>query len=214
MPVPIATSAARSTRRHAVLAVAALTAALALTTGCGSGHTAAGTDPVQPAGQGTPDYGTGYGSTKGGGYGAPDTTQAGTRQPGDVGVFAHPRLGKILVDRMGRTLYRFNKDSAWPMKFGCTGPCLDTWKPAEPADRARLNGVAARLVSTVARPDGTRQLAVDCWPVYWFTGDEQPGDVNGQGRMGLWFAVSRDGKKVTKTASGAESPVATPSPTG
>ncbi|WP_078893734.1 SCO0930 family lipoprotein [Streptomyces sp. CT34] len=331
---PSAPSAGSAARRHAVLAVTALAAALTLTTACGSGgsgHAAgsgSGTDSVQPAGQGTSDYGGGYGSTTGGGYGgqaggdsgkpaaagkpagalalhqsatlgpvvtdaqgmtlyrfdkdtakppmsncsgdcattwppvpadgatapagiapdalgsvtradgtkqltvngwpayryakdtkpgdtkghgvggtwhalASDGTKAGAQQPGDVGVFAQPQLGRILVDGMGRTLYRFNKDSAWPMKFGCTGTCLDTWKPAKPADRSKLNGIAPHLVSTVTRPDGTRQLAIDCWPVYWFTGDKQPGDINGQGKMGLWFAVSENGKKNTKSVSGA-----------
>ncbi|MGA5272040.1 SCO0930 family lipoprotein [Streptomyces lydicamycinicus] len=148
------------------------------------------------------------GDTKGQGVGgtwnalAPDGKKAGAQEPSDVSVFNHPDLGGILVDGKGRTLYRFNKDSAWPMKFGCNDACLDTWKPAKPADRSKLNGIAPKLISTVTRPDGTRQLAVDCWPVYWFTGDEQPGDINGQGKMGLWFAVSKEGKKVTTTPEG------------
>ncbi|ARF55483.1 SCO0930 family lipoprotein [Streptomyces gilvosporeus] len=145
------------------------------------------------------------GDTKGQGVGgtwnalAADGKKAGAQQTGDVSVFDQPTLGKILVDGQGRTLYRFNKDSAWPMKFGCTGSCLDTWKPAKPADRSKLGGIPPKLISTVTRPDGTRQLAVKCWPVYWFTGDKQPGDINGQGKMGLWFAVSQDGKKLTTT---------------
>ncbi|MEV5128524.1 SCO0930 family lipoprotein [Streptomyces decoyicus] len=148
------------------------------------------------------------GDTKGQGVGgtwnalAADGKKAGAQKPGDVSVFDHPQLGSLLVDGKGRTLYRFNKDSAWPMKFGCNDACLDTWKPAKPADRSKLNGIAPKLISTVTRPDGTRQLAVDCWPVYWFTGDEQPGDINGQGKMGLWFAVSKEGKKITTTPEG------------
>ncbi|MFI9046697.1 SCO0930 family lipoprotein [Streptomyces sp. NPDC053427] len=148
------------------------------------------------------------GDTKGQGVGgtwnalAADGKKAGAQQPGDVSVFDQPALGRILVDGKGRTLYRFNKDSAWPMKFGCNDACLETWKPAKPADRSKLNGIAPKLISTVTRPDGTRQLAVDCWPVYWFTGDKQPGDINGQGKMGLWFAVSEEGKKITTTPAG------------
>ncbi|MFG2137147.1 SCO0930 family lipoprotein [Streptomyces sp. NPDC048650] len=133
---------------------------------------------------------------------AADGKKAAAQQSGDVAVFNQPELGQILVDGKGRTLYRFNKDSAWPMKFGCNDACLDTWKPAKPADRSKLAGIAPKLISTVTRPDGTRQLAVDCWPVYWFTGDKQPGDINGQGKMGLWFAVSKDGKKITTTPAG------------
>ncbi|MEV0262135.1 SCO0930 family lipoprotein [Streptomyces sp. NPDC050617] len=146
---------------------------------------------------------------------APDGKKAGAKADGKadgkaakgaaaagVGLSDNPSLGPILTDGKGRTLYRFNKDSAWPMKFACTGACLDTWKPAKPADKTKLgDAVPAKLISTVTRPDGTKQLAVDCWPVYWFTGDKKAGDVNGQGKMGTWFAVSGAGKKVTKAAA-------------
>ncbi|MEH6378543.1 SCO0930 family lipoprotein [Streptomyces sp. KLMMK] len=113
-----------------------------------------------------------------------------------VSVSDNPALGKILVDGQGRTLYRFAKDSAWPMKFACTGACLETWKPAKPVEKSAVRGVPEKLITTVTRPDGTEQLAVDCWPVYWFTGDRKPGDTAGQGKQGLWFAVNDQGKKV------------------
>ncbi|GAB7033287.1 SCO0930 family lipoprotein [Streptomyces sp. NPDC021749] len=145
------------------------------------------------------------GDTKGQGVGGTwnaltaEGKKAVAQEAADVSVLNQPELGQILVDGDGMTLYRFNKDSAWPMKFGCNDACLDTWKPAKPADRSKLKGIAPKLISTVTRPDGIRQLAVDCWPVYTFTGDKQPGDINGQGKMGLWFAVSKTGKKITTT---------------
>ncbi|MFD0385119.1 hypothetical protein ACFQ2B_31405 [Streptomyces stramineus] len=103
----------------------------------------------------------------------------------------------MLVDGQGRTLYRFDKDSAWPMKFACNDACLDTWKPARPVEKSAVQGVPEKLITTVTRPDGTKQLAVDCWPVYWFTGDKKAGDIEGQGKQGVWFAVDDQGKKVT-----------------
>ncbi|POX40766.1 hypothetical protein C3486_12295 [Streptomyces sp. Ru73] len=121
----------------------------------------------------------------------------------DVSVTDTAQLGKVIVDGKGRTLYRFTKDNPWPMKFACTGACLDTWKPAKPADKSKLEGVPAKLISTVKRPDGTKQLAVKCWPMYWYTGDKKPGDVNGQGVKGTWFAVGPDGKKITKSGAAA-----------
>ncbi|MDJ0340959.1 SCO0930 family lipoprotein [Streptomyces sp. H10-C2] len=148
------------------------------------------------------------GDTKGHGVGgtwnalAPDGKKAGQQAAGqaqdsgmELAVTDNAQLGKIIVDGQWRTLYRFNKDSAWPMKFGCVGACLDTWKPAKPVDKTKVSGVATKLVGTVTRPDGTKQLAINCWPVYWFTGDLKPGDINGQGKMGLWFAVTQGGKK-------------------
>lgn len=151
---------------------------------------------------------TAPGDTKGHGVGgtwnalAADGKKATAGPAADVSVFDQPQLGKLLVDQQGRTVYRFNKDSAWPMRFGCNDACLDTWKPVGPADKSKLEGVPAKLISTVTRPDGTKQLAVDCWPVYTFGGDRQPGDVKGQGKTGTWFAVSPEGKKITSPATG------------
>ncbi|MFJ8111293.1 SCO0930 family lipoprotein [Streptomyces sp. NPDC096132] len=107
-----------------------------------------------------------------------------------------PALGEIVRDGKGRTLYRFTKDTAWPMKSNCLGDCLGTWKPAKPVDVTNVKGIDPELLSTYTRPDGTKQLALDCWPLYWFTGDQNPGDTNGQGVGGTWFAVRADGKLV------------------
>ncbi|MEU6082450.1 SCO0930 family lipoprotein [Streptomyces sp. NPDC047108] len=121
---------------------------------------------------------------------------AGGGERAALSAFKDEKLGKILRDGKGRTLYRFNKDSAWPMKSNCTGSCLDTWKPAKPVSKDDVEGVNPKLLSKFTRPDGDEQLAIDCWLLYWYTGDEKPGDTNGQGVGGAWFAVSPDGKKV------------------
>ncbi|MGW1975753.1 SCO0930 family lipoprotein [Streptomyces sp. NPDC001889] len=106
-------------------------------------------------------------------------------------------LGRIVRDAKGRTLYRFIKDTDWPMKSNCVGACLDTWKPAKMLDKAAVKaveGIDPKLVINYKRPDnGTDQLTLDCWPLYWFTGDQKPGDTNGQGVGGTWFAVKADG---------------------
>ncbi|KMO98900.1 lipoprotein [Streptomyces roseus] len=118
----------------------------------------------------------------------------------ELSVADNEKLGKILVDGQWRTLYRFDKDSAWPMKFGCLGACLDTWKPAAAIDKAKAEGISGKLVGSVKRPDGSEQLTIDCWPVYTFTGDTEPGQANGHNKQGLWFAVTAEGKKVPPTA--------------
>ncbi|WP_330335278.1 SCO0930 family lipoprotein [Streptomyces sp. NBC_00536] len=122
--------------------------------------------------------------------------QTGADQKGsELSVTNDGKLGNILVDGQSRTLYRFNNDSAWPMKFGCLGGCLDTWKPAAPVDKKKVKGIPEALVGSVKRPDGTMQLTIDCWPVYTFTGDTAPGQTNGHNKQGLWFAVTDAGKK-------------------
>ncbi|PNG91293.1 hypothetical protein SMF913_26758 [Streptomyces malaysiensis] len=145
------------------------------------------------------------GDTKGQGVGgtwnalAPDGKPAGKTAATDdslqLMVNNNAELGKIIVDGDGMTVYRFNKDSAWPMKTGCLGACLDTWKPVKAVDTTKVAGVDAAKVTSFKRPDGTKQAAFDCWLLYTFTGDKKPGDINGQGVKGTWFAVTDKGKK-------------------
>ncbi|MEV7420140.1 SCO0930 family lipoprotein [Streptomyces sp. NPDC089919] len=140
--------------------------------------------------------GTSDGSMPGGSMSGGGMKMGGGKADGaELSVFRDAELGNLVAEASGMTLYRFDKDSAWPMKIGCVGACTNTWKPAAPVDRAKVKGIAQKLIGSVLRPDGSRQLTINCWPVYWFTGDEKPGDTNGQGKQGLWFAVTDTGKK-------------------
>ncbi|NLU73660.1 hypothetical protein HCC61_13390 [Streptomyces sp. HNM0575] len=126
---------------------------------------------------------------------APDGGKASMRNTKQLKAVENPELGKVLADAKGHTLYRFDKDSAWPMKSNCNGDCLKMWVPAKAVEKDKVSGVNPKLLSTYKRADGTKQLSVDCWPMYWFKGDKKPGDINGQGKMGLWHAATDEGKK-------------------
>ncbi|UIX31058.1 SCO0930 family lipoprotein [Streptomyces sp. GQFP] len=132
-------------------------------------------------------------TASGSGYGA-DADAGQTEELPPLSTVDNADLGEIVRDGEGRTLYRFTKDTDWPMKSNCVDACLDKWKPAKPVDAGAVEGIDPKLLSTYTRPDdGTEQLALDCWPLYWFTGDQTPGDTNGQGVGGTWFAVKADG---------------------
>ncbi|OEU88857.1 hypothetical protein DB35_21775 [Streptomyces abyssalis] len=126
---------------------------------------------------------------------APDGGKASARNVKQLKAVKNPELGEILADAEGRTLYRFDKDSAWPMKSNCKGDCLKMWVPAKPVDKTKVSGVNPKLLTTYERADGTKQLTIDCWPLYWYKGDKKAGDINGQGKMGLWHAATEDGKR-------------------
>lgn len=126
---------------------------------------------------------------------APNGGKASAANVKQLKAVENEELGKILADAKGRTLYRFDKDSAWPMKSNCKGECLESWVPAKPVDKDKIEGVNPKLLSTYKRADGTEQLSIDCWPLYWFKGDKKAGDINGQGKMGLWHAATDEGKK-------------------
>ncbi|WP_164721091.1 SCO0930 family lipoprotein [Streptomyces sp. W1SF4] len=155
----------------------------------------------KPAGAGkgaAPGTGTGTGTEMQGhgmesGGGAKEGSQEAAKVA--LSVRKDARLGNIVQNAEGWTLYRFDKDSAWPMKIGCVDSCTDTWKPAPLVDKTQVSGIDPKLIGSVKRPDGTEQLTIDCWPVYTFTGDKAPGDVNGQGKQNLWWAVTDKGKK-------------------
>src|SRR4051812_26597390 len=118
-------------------------------------------------------------------------------RPASVGV-ASTGLGDVLVDRQGRTLYLFERDSG--TMSACTGACAVNWPPQR-ARRTPLVGSGAKPsdVGRTARPDGISQLTYNGHPLYTFVNDKKPGDTNGEGINafgGAWFAVSPAGAKV------------------
>ncbi|MFF7855261.1 SCO0930 family lipoprotein [Streptomyces sp. NPDC007904] len=111
-----------------------------------------------------------------------------------------PELGEIVVDENGMTVYRFMKDEAWPKPVSaCTGACLEKWPVVSPVDFEDTKGIQKKGYMTFTRPDGADQQTINCWPIYTFAGDKAPGDTNGQGVGGTWYAVRPDGKPVGAT---------------
>jgi predicted lipoprotein with Yx(FWY)xxD motif len=118
-------------------------------------------------------------------------------RPASVGV-ASTGLGDVLVDRQGRTLYLFARDSG--TTSACTGACEVNWPPLR-VRGTPLVGSGAELshVGRTARPGGVSQLTYNGHPLYRFVNDKKPGDTNGEGISafgGSWFAVSPAGAKV------------------
>ncbi|QQQ74920.1 hypothetical protein IOD16_27900 [Saccharothrix sp. 6-C] len=106
-----------------------------------------------------------------------------------------PKMGEVVQDGDGRTLYRFDKDTPDPAKSNCEGQCAVTWPPVLSDGTPQLQGVDPALVSTVKRADGTEQVTLDGWPLYTYAKDEAPGQWKGQGVGGTWFVVRPDGKR-------------------
>ncbi len=113
-------------------------------------------------------------------------------------------LGTIVVDKTGRTLYLFEKDSSG--KSACTGACAVGWPPlAVSGMPAAGSGVKAGMLATITRTDGKSQVTYNGHPLYTFTGDTKPGDTSGEGVNAFgakWFVVSSNGSAVQKTSSG------------
>ncbi|MEU9376836.1 SCO0930 family lipoprotein [Streptomyces sp. NPDC048255] len=128
---------------------------------------------------------------------APAPAGGGAEAGAALSVAKDPKLGDHIVDGKGMTVYRFKPDTAWPMVSKCVGDCLTKWPVVPPVDKANAKGITERNYLVLDRPDGKKQQTVDCWPVYTFAGDKKPGDINGQGVGGTWYAVAPDGKLIT-----------------
>jgi predicted lipoprotein with Yx(FWY)xxD motif len=126
---------------------------------------------------------------------APDATDA--PMASGVVALADTELGQVIVDPEGFTLYMFVPDSEGVPT--CTGPCAGSWPPYYAVGDAELTaaeGLDATLLSTVAHPDGGDMIKYGDWPLYYFAGDEAPGDVNGQGVNDVWYVVDATGAPV------------------
>ncbi|MQA12030.1 MAG: hypothetical protein GEU98_26540 [Pseudonocardiaceae bacterium] len=116
-------------------------------------------------------------------------------------------LGQVLTDQDGFTLYRFDKDNSRPPQSNCDGECTTKWPPMLTEGPVQVEGVDQDAVGTVARADGTKQVTVGNWPVYRFAEDTAPGQANGHGVGGNWFAVDAQGGKAgEETPPGENAP--------
>jgi predicted lipoprotein with Yx(FWY)xxD motif len=107
----------------------------------------------------------------------------------------HTDLGPTLVNGDGKTLYAFKNDAFINEAEGqsnCNDTCAEAWPPV-PGDAAVDVSVVIGETRTVTRRDGSSQLAIGEWPLYTSSRDAAPGDINGQGISGAWFAVAPDG---------------------
>jgi len=129
---------------------------------------------------------------------APATT-ATQETSGTTVAVANSKLGDILVDGEGRTLYAFTKDQG--DQSACSGECATNW-PALTGTATAGTGAQASLLSTATQASGTDQVTYDGKLLYHFAGDAKPGDTNGQGVGTVWFAVAADGALVKEKATG------------
>ena len=118
-----------------------------------------------------------------------------TQDQHDIAIRAttSEKIGTFLTDGNGMTLYMFTKDSS--KKPTCLGDCAKTWPPLLIASPGKIypNNVDPQVIGYVERPEGTCQVTINGQPVYYFAGDKAPGDINGQGVKGTWFAVTPTG---------------------
>lgn len=123
---------------------------------------------------------------------ATDSSEAGEEAASGVQL-VDSDLGKILADSDGKVLYLFTKDSG--TTSACAGDCAKAWPPLHGPSEPRV-GLDDEDFATITGTDGEPQTTFYGHPLYYFSGDAAPGDINGQGVGGVWWAVDAEGNAV------------------
>ncbi len=110
-------------------------------------------------------------------------------------VAAPPGTGMILTDANGRAVY--------VMDAACTGDCLTQFTPVPGTATAKAGDTAvkASMAGSTTGANGAKHASYNGSPLYYYNGDQAPGDMKGAGvKAGGTRAhlVGPNGKKVGK----------------
>jgi predicted lipoprotein with Yx(FWY)xxD motif len=139
---------------------------------------------------------SGYGTTAPKPSSSPATGNSASGAPLDV--VADPKLGKIVVDGKGRTLYDFVIDKGTTSV--CYGACASLWPPYTTKGAPKAGaGVSASLIGTTKRRDGSTEVTYGGHPLYYYAPDTQRGQTTGQAlnQFGApWYVLSPAGREI------------------
>jgi predicted lipoprotein with Yx(FWY)xxD motif len=111
-----------------------------------------------------------------------------------------PKLGTVLVNSKGLTLYMFVPDKR--KKVTCVSTCAAVWPPVKLLKGAKpvAKGQAkAKLLGSDPSPAGGRVVTYSKWPLYTYVPDTKPGMATGQAlnlNGGLWYVLAPSGKVI------------------
>lgn len=123
----------------------------------------------------------------------PAAVRPAASQPAEVELqlAKNDKLGEILTDATGMTLYTFKNDK--PGESTCVDACAKTWPPllvANKSDKPLLSQNVTGKVGVIERKDGAYQVTYNDMPLYYYAQDTKPGDTKGQEFKELWYAVT------------------------
>ena len=172
-------------KRSLPIAALALIALLAIA-GCGSSNDNSSSSSGGPYGGSESSESTSKSAA---------TTESGGGTAALVSATTVPKLGTVIVDSKGFTLYDFHKDKGG--KPSCYGPCAKVWPPLLTEGKPQTGeGAMAAKLGTTKRKDGSVQVTYAGWPVYTYTADQKPGEANGNDIDSFgaeWYALQPNG---------------------
>ncbi len=106
------------------------------------------------------------------------------------------KVGQVLVDSNGQTVYLFLADNGATSSCN-SASCVQYWPPVLTNGAPQAGaGVNASLLGTLTRADQTIQVTYAGHPLYRFISDKMAGDATGQGLNAFgapWYVVSPSG---------------------
>src|SRR6202521_378983 len=127
---------------------------------------------------------------------SPSASPAAT---GTTIAVATSKLGQILVDESGMTVYLFVADTGTTST--CYTTCATIWPPVLTTGAPQAGaGAQPSLLGTTTRTDGKVEVTYAGHPLYYFVQDKAAGDATGQainGFGGLWWVLSPAGAAIT-----------------
>jgi predicted lipoprotein with Yx(FWY)xxD motif len=179
------------TRSQSLAAVAVSAVALLAVAGCGSSSNS------------TTGSSSTAGESGGGAYGSSgETTSKPTTSTPAVGaavvsVSTVPKVGKVIVDKKGFTLYDFHNDKG--DNSSCYGACAAAWPAALTEGEPQVGeGAMASKIGMTERKDGTLQVTYAGHPMYTFVEDKKPGEAHGNDTSAFgaqWYALMPSGEE-------------------
>jgi predicted lipoprotein with Yx(FWY)xxD motif len=141
----------------------------------------------------------GYGASGAATSAAASATSSKTAGSAPSVALASSKLGKILVDSHGRTLYLFAADKGTTST--CYGACASLWPPLTVTGTPKAGaGITASLLGTTKRTDGTTEVTYAGHPLYYYAPDTAAGDITGQdlSQFGAkWYVLTATGTEIT-----------------
>jgi predicted lipoprotein with Yx(FWY)xxD motif len=135
------------------------------------------------------------GATSGTGSGKPSSAAP---HGAPLHAVTDPKLGKIIVDAKGRTLYDFVIDKGTTSV--CYGACASLWPPYTTNGRPTAGkGVSPNLIGTTKRHDGSTEVTYAGHPLYYYAPDRARGQISGQAldQFGApWYALAPSGTEI------------------
>lgn len=130
----------------------------------------------------------------------PVSTGAGTTAPAGTStatvMVRSTKLGSVLTDASGKTLYTFDSDKAGATTSACTGGCASAWPPLTATGTPTAGPGVSGTLATISGG----QVTWDGHPLYRWMNDHAPGDVTGDGVNGFHVAIVGG---ATSTTSGS-----------